>query len=270
MSRKPASQAEDDPRAHNYMKFSYGRDDRKKLIWMIRDTNNPAPDPVLSNTEHDVTRALDSQAEDSAVSPSNFFSAGVTKSNSNLDINGPLNTTGGVYWTSNTKEAMKCPPAKRPPRYDYEPGTIWVNNVLPSDGKEAFRQAFVWSAHEEWVDVPGQPIEGGSAVFPHPQHADSWFEMEIGGPPKWLKYDTITRKNKRKRNEEKEDPEVIAAASATKRSKVAIDPNPVGRAPREATPFRFTDPAPSTKRPRTRPTNSKNTTVLVPNSGGTL
>ncbi|KAJ8078383.1 hypothetical protein PM082_000590 [Marasmius tenuissimus] len=259
---------EDDPRAHNYMKFSYGRDDRKKIIWMIRDTNDPAPDPVLSNTEHDAKRAIDGHAEDSVVSPSNFFDAGDTENGSNLDIDGPITTTGGNYWTSNTKEPMKCPPPKSPSRYNYEVGTIWVNTVLPSDEKEAVRQAFVWNAHEEWVDVPGQSIQDGSASFPHPMKTDSWFVMDPKGRPKWLKYDTIT-KNKRereKRNRE-EDPEIIAAASATKRSKVAIDPNPVGRKRRAATPLRVTDPTPSTKLPPAQPTNRKVTFVMVPKEG---
>ncbi|KAL0580179.1 hypothetical protein V5O48_001838 [Marasmius crinis-equi] len=254
-------QAEKDPRAHNYMKFSYGKDDTKKIVWRIRDTSDPVPDPVCSDTEIEATRAL-VRAEETAPSPANFFSGGNWSLGSDLEIEGPFDTLGGVYWKSTTKEPMKCPPPKSP-RYNFPPGAIWVNTVLPSKEKEAVRQAFIWGKHEEWTDVPGQAIENSLASLPHPVLADRWFSMKEGKPPQWLKYDTIAKQRREKRKAEGlRDDELVAAGKAIKRVKLVVEPNPTAR-PLPQPEASVIDPTSST--PTVRAVRRRRIKIVVPN-----
>ncbi|KAL0568188.1 hypothetical protein V5O48_013795 [Marasmius crinis-equi] len=240
---------------------------------MRRETDGPVPDPVVSDAEVEAARAAERLPITARPpSPSTYFAAGANPVESDLfSVEGPLNTTGGVYWTSVSRQPMTCPPPKSS-IYPFAPGAIWINE-LRRPNEEPVRQVFVClNGQGDWVVVPGDSIEEGKAGFAHPTETDRWFVMPPGKKPSWLKAATI---EKNQRGTKRGNLDVLAEAAVNaKRTRFNLDPNAsattnnrrVGRAsstphPRASTP-RLIRPSLAAGPPRAATTN--HTIMAVP------
>ncbi|KAG7092097.1 hypothetical protein E1B28_008473 [Marasmius oreades] len=246
-----------DPRAINYIKYHFERDDRIQVIFIHDETNGPRQDPDVTSASGQLAAERQANAG-RGPSPATFFTPGDSISSNSHTAHfrsaGPFTTTSGTYWTSKSRDVLESPPPTDGDR-PFPVGTMWVHDVAPNKDREAVRQVFVRNVTDEWVIIPGDLVESGQR-FAHPTLSNRYFCIDAGGRPKWLKSDTLDKKEReQKKAGIRGDVVVIAAVNESKkRKRVAFDvdhePSGTGRKrARSSTPhIRVINPAPATRR----------------------